>query len=175
MEEQISAARERLEGSQQRHHAARLKQAAAAADGKLFATLDFTRQQIEDFERLVARLREARGTYSKSELEAVKAQDCEPIGSSERSRIPELFELVRRASRRKLELQGRQQWLLANQRQAEQDRNYARKALDQARGNLLQLQAERLQVCQERYNASQEASQLASSAGLGSSVLKDAV
>ncbi|CAL1156649.1 unnamed protein product [Cladocopium goreaui] len=156
----------------------RLQLADSAADARrLFSNLDFTRQQIEDFERLVARLREARSVYSKVELEMAKASregnaDLE-TQESDRVRAADLSEKVRRASRRKQDLQGKQQLLLAQHRQAEQDRNYARKALDDACKKLLDIQAHRLQVCQERHKAAQEALKLAKDCGLGPSVLKE--
>eukprot|EP00434_Breviolum_minutum_P040615 symbB.v1.2.036093.t1/scaffold5018.1/size31776/5 len=169
VEEPISKLRERLDSGREKHQKLRLQLADSAADARrLFANLDFARQQIEDFERLVARLREARSLYSKAELDMAKAKSrgmadagLEVHREHDRARVSDLSEKVRRAGRRKQDLQGKQQVLLAHQRQAEQDRNYARKALDSACKRLLELQAQRLQVCQERHQAAQEALKLA--------------
>eukprot|EP00439_Symbiodinium_sp_Y106_P066559 s3468_g10.t2 len=151
-----SGLQDQLRSLRLRRHTIRKQLSSVAADSsRLFASIDFTRQQIEDLERLVAYLKEAR----RATAAGLHNEEC--------------LSNLRRSGRRKLELQSKHQLVLASYRQAEHDRNDARKALEDERDRLAKLQAARLRLCEERHAAIQEALKLAKGVGLSPLVLKE--
>lgn len=173
LEDAASGLQDQLRSLRLQRHAMRKQLSSVAADStRLFASIDFSRQQIEDLERLVACLKEARSLSPKAEIANVGR--LQQTGASEDGLHNEEFlSNFRRSGRRKLELQSKHQLVLASYRQAEHDRNDARKALEDERERLGKLQAARLRLCEERHAAMQEALKLAKGVGLSPLVLKE--
>lgn len=194
----IEKARAQLEACREDRQQVRIELLRRQADLKhLWGTLDFGRQQIEEAEREVAALREARKSFAAEEiihverrfgqLASARASSSERSFALETARtahersaadlqsIRELGELVKRTARRKLELQAKQQLLLAAQRQAEQDRSYARRELEMVRTTLSRLKSDRLRLGKERFAAFEDADSLARGAGLGPGIVRELV
>jgi len=200
LEQLVERARSRLRDCHERRQATvgELTRRRGEVD-QSSASLEFSRRRIEDIEREIADLREARGAYSAEDLRRAAADAgagadglahghdaAMPLdASAERGQVrtaaraarrseaedhravAELIDKARRASRRKLDLQARQQLLLEDQRQAEQDRGYLRKSLDEERARLSAIQTDRLLLGEERLGVLQEVGRLARKAGLG--------
>jgi len=173
LEDAASGLQDQLRSLRLRRHTIRKQLSSVAADSsRLFASIDFTRQQIEDLERLVAYLKEARSLSSKAEIASIG--HIQQTGATAAGlHNEECLSNLRRSGRRKLELQSKHQLVLASYRQAEHDRNDARKALEDERDRLAKLQAARLRLCEERHAAIQEALKLAKGVGLSPLVLKE--
>lgn len=169
LEQGLGKLRARLEAGREERHKVSMELARRRADLEhIWATLEFERQQIREAERETAALREARQAFSEEDTGAAEAALAAHRRSAQDLRsAAELGERVRRALRGRLELQARQQLLLAEQRQAEQERSYAQGELEGARGALEALQRDRAALGRERLAALREAARLAHGAGLG--------
>jgi len=175
-ETRIEQARSRLEALRQERHENRASLTQGRADLQhMWRMLDFERGLIEEVEREIAALREARESFSAEELAHVERFISEiadrgdgTVSSQERSfeilaaniamerssvdvrEMQEIGEQVIRGARRKLEVQAKHQLLLAAQQQAEQDRNYAESELEAARETLARLRADRMQLLEQQ-------------------------
>jgi len=178
-ETKIEQARSRLETLRQGRQESRTDLVQAQADLQhLWRMLEFERGLVEEVEREIAALREARESFSVEELAHVERhisemtdRDGGTVSSRERNletvaahlarersavdarSVRDLAEQVTRKARRKLELQAKQQLLLAAQHQAEQDRNYAESELETARETLTRLRDDRRKLLEEQATA----------------------
>mmetsp|Transcript_115728 Transcript_115728/g.300061 ORF Transcript_115728/g.300061 Transcript_115728/m.300061 type:complete len:651 (+) Transcript_115728:152-2104(+) len=193
LELRIERARERLDALQEERRAAVIELATRQADvERLFVTLDFSRERIEDTERELGMLREERAAFSPEELARIArkfgslasgssaealaaARAAQELAAADAQGGPQLRERAQRTLRRRADLQARQQLLVSTQQQAERERSYARQELDRGRSELAALQAERLRASEHRFAALEEAVQLAREMGLGSGVVGELI
>lgn len=193
LEQKIEQVRQRLKSCHEDRHQVSLEVSRRQADVEhLFTTVDFGRHQIEDVEGELAALRTMHQALSEEDISTLQhrfgplrtagpAMAAAVAQSSEQRRVQpqnlkpltDLAEKARRESRRKFELQARQELLLATQKQAEQDRAYARKELELARSALDSLREDRLHLGQQGADAIREATRLAQGAGLSPGIVQD--
>merc|ERR1719215_1229490 len=148
--------------------------------------LGFARQQIEEMERDIGSMREARSSFGRDEVMRIMqrfgdlsrkqssdareaARNVIRMASKDAQGGPELREKVDRASRRRCDLQARQ-LLLASQQQAERERFYKRPELEVERDEYTKLRAQRMRAAEDKVNALQEALTLADELGVGPTV-----
>lgn len=190
-EAEIEEARRRLDDLQARRRSAAMELSARQSDvERLVTRLSFTRRRIEETEREVATMREARDTFGQEELaklrhrfgdlakasssfEREKARDELRLAAKDSEGGPELKDRVERVYRRRADLQARQQLLVAGQAQSESERLYGRREVETAREELAQLQAGRLRASEEKLTALEEAARAAKDLGVGPGVVEE--
>lgn len=162
----------------------------------IFTQLDFSRQQIEATEREVSYMQAVRQAFSQDDFRRmertrsrfegervslgeerhdVKAsmQMSQDMWMQDRKHVAVLAENAKRAERRKMELQSRQDLLLEEQRQAEQDRSGMLYALELERVKLHTTRSERLDLGVDSRKIFEEAKKLAQDTGAEPSIFAE--
>merc|ERR1719215_1171081 len=129
--------------------------------------LGFARQQIEEMERDIGSMREARSSFGRDEVMRIMqrfgdlsrkqssdareaARNVIRMASKDAQGGPELREKVDRVMRRRCDLQARQQLLVASQQQAERERFYKRRELELERDEYAKIRAQRMRAAEDR-------------------------
>eukprot|EP00929_Paragymnodinium_shiwhaense_P002500 TRINITY_DN102762_c0_g1_i1.p1 TRINITY_DN102762_c0_g1~~TRINITY_DN102762_c0_g1_i1.p1 ORF type:complete len:621 (-),score=158.26 TRINITY_DN102762_c0_g1_i1:44-1906(-) len=185
LERRIDAAHGRLEDLRAGRQAMRLDARLRKAEVEnCFTALDFSRQQVEEMEREITDLKDARQNYDSRAIQRAVEEVAMSSGSGRDGVMTvvktslaaavedhresfALAERVKRSSRQKLDLQAKQQYLLDGQRQAEQERRYAQKELEIEKDRLSATQVKRLKLAEELQRMLQESSSIARESGLG--------
>lgn len=162
----------------------------------IFTQLDFSRQQIESTERQISYMRSVRQAFSQDDIRHmertrsrfegervslgedrhdVKAsmQMSQDMAMQDRKHVSVLTENAKRVQRRKMELQSRQDLLLEEQRQAEQDRSGMLYALELERVKLHTTRSERLEIGVDARKIFEEAKKLAQDSGAEPSIFAE--
>lgn len=190
-EAEVEEARQRLEEVQDRRRSAAAELSARQADVEQLVTrLSFTRRRIEETEREVALLREARAQFGQEEVARLMhrfgdlTKPSESAGreaakkelhyaSKDTQGGPELREKVERMLRRRADLQARQQLLVAGQLQTERERIYARREVEAIREELSHIREGRLRASEDKLSALEKATDISKSLGVGPAVLDE--
>lgn len=171
LEERVEQTRARWEERHKQRLSIVTDQARCTADLEHITTeLDFSRKRIEEMNREVAHLKKVRQAFGPEDFKRVE-RACgrlvaDSTSSKERSaalasahltqemlledqrKITSLGEQAMRASRRKLDLQARQQLLLEEQAQKDREKDMLQRELGEHREELESLRAKRLQEAQ---------------------------
>jgi len=161
-----------------------------------FAQLDFARQQIEVVEREISYMHAVRQASSQDDVRRMErtrsrfegeraslgedrhntkasVEMSQDMLKQDRKHCAELSEKVKRSERRKMELQSRQNILLEEQRQAEQDRTAMLYALELERVKLHTMRSERLDLGSSSRQILEEARKLSRDKGIEPAVFAD--
>lgn len=161
-----------------------------------YTQLDFSRQQIEAVQREIAHLERMRQAFSQDDFRHMQRtrsrfegerlslgedrhdakasmQMSQDMLQQDRKHVDGLVENAKRAERRKMELQSKQNILLEEQRQAEQERSAMLYALELERVKLHSIRSERLDIGKNARKVLEEAKKLAHDTGAEPGVFAD--
>jgi len=162
----------------------------------MFTQLDFSRQQIEAAEKQLAHMHAMRQSYSHEDVLQMErtrsrfeqerfalgedrhdtkasVQMSQDMARQDYKNIASLRDSVKRAERKKMELQSKQSLLLEDQRHAEKERGNMLYALEMERVKLHTMRSERLDIGVNAKKVLQEARKLARDTGVEPAVFAE--